>query len=280
MTIYSTTTQHADIDGVAVATRLLQPTAREPLHDVVFCHGTPWSSRVWSAAASELAETHRVFLWDMPGYGASEKHASVDLATQATRFASLLEHWRLDRPLVVAHDVGGAVALGAHLLHGCDVDRMFLWDVVTLEPWGSPFFRLVRTHEDVFSQLPADLHAALVKEYIAGAARRRLSAQWLDRLTTPWCDTGGQAAFYRQIAQLVPEDTTPVADRLDRVRCPVWVGWGEDDPWVPVEQAGLLRQRIPTATRTVILKDTGHLGPVERPDSVNRALREWARSPR
>jgi pimeloyl-ACP methyl ester carboxylesterase len=30
----------------------------------------------------------------------------------------LLSHWALERPHVVAHDIGGTVALRAHLLHG------------------------------------------------------------------------------------------------------------------------------------------------------------------
>jgi pimeloyl-ACP methyl ester carboxylesterase len=41
---------------------------------VVFCHGTPFSSELWKP------------------------------------FAALLGHWNLDRPHVIAHDIGGAVS--------------------------------------------------------------------------------------------------------------------------------------------------------------------------
>ncbi|HIW62168.1 MAG TPA: hypothetical protein H9881_06910 [Candidatus Stackebrandtia excrementipullorum] len=53
---------------------------------------------MWSTVASHLAKSHRVFLWDMPGYGDSEKYAAVGFATQTSRLATLLDHWRLDRP--------------------------------------------------------------------------------------------------------------------------------------------------------------------------------------
>lgn len=269
--------EYVDLDGAAVATYRLQPDVGEPAGDVVFCHGTPWSSRVWAEAARHIGRTHRVLLWDMPGYGRSVKGPSVpvDLKHQMSRFARLLDHWGLDAPLVAAHDIGGAVALGAHLLHGRDYEGLFLWDIVTLEPWGSPFFRLVGANEEVFSQLPAALHAALVREYIAGAARRPLTGEWLDVLAAPWLGADGQNAFYRQIGQLRPEHTVPVSESLGRVRCPVRIGWGEDDPWIPVGQASQLRRLIPGEPPVTVLKDAGHLTPVEQPAEVNRTLQGW-----
>ncbi|MYS50826.1 alpha/beta fold hydrolase, partial [Streptomyces sp. SID6013] len=40
---------------------------------LVLLHGTPFSSYVWRAVARSLARDHLVFVWDMPGYGLSEK---------------------------------------------------------------------------------------------------------------------------------------------------------------------------------------------------------------
>ena len=40
---------------------------------VVFCHGTPWSSRLWAPVADVLSSDHTTYLWDMPGYGESSK---------------------------------------------------------------------------------------------------------------------------------------------------------------------------------------------------------------
>lgn len=268
------------LDGAGIATYVPPTGGRSPAGDVVFCHGTPWSARVWTEAARYLSDGYRVRLWDMPGYGRSAKdpQVTVDLATQMARFARLLAYWNLDRPHVVAHDIGGAVALGAHLLHGAEYAALFLWDTVTLDPWGSPFFRLVADHADVFSRLPSALHAALVREYIAGAAHRPLSGSWMDALSHPWLGTPGQAAFYRQIAALRPVHTRPVAERLRQVRCPVTVGWGARDPWIPVEQAARLRSLLPGDSPVITLDGTGHLAPVEAPSSVNRALEDWLAS--
>lgn len=130
-----------DVGDVTIATYVLTPQTGSATADVVLCHGTPWSSQVWAQVAHSLADGRRIFLWDMPGYGRSTQDGGVpmDLNVQMFRFARLLEHWELTRPWVVAHDIGGAVALGAHLLHHRDYESLFLWEVVTLELWGSDF---------------------------------------------------------------------------------------------------------------------------------------------
>ncbi len=183
---------------------------REP---VVLLHGTPFSSYVWRAVARALSRHHQVFVWDMPGYGASEMAAGQDvsLAAQGRVFTQLLAHWGLAEPLVVAHDFGGAVCLRAHLLHGARYRALALVDPVALAPWGSPFFRLVGEHSDVFEQLPPVLHRALVREYVSSASSPGLHPAVLDRLPGGLLpsDRAGRPAPHRRSTGPVRRDQHP-----------------------------------------------------------------------
>ncbi|MDJ0362500.1 alpha/beta hydrolase [Rhodococcus sp. H29-C3] len=265
------------VDGVRIATYELSPRRPRAQNEVVLCHGTPWSAQVWADVATRLSEGNRVFLWDMPGYGQSDKGPEVDtdLVSQMSRFAALLEHWKLDEPRVIAHDIGGAVTLGAHLLHGRNYAGLFLWDVVTLEPWGSPFFQLVADHSEVFEALPAALHVALVRAYIRGAASQPMNDEVMATLTAPWQGRNGQSAFYRQISQLRIEDTRPVAAALNRVRCPTAIGWGEQDPWIPLAHADRLAQLLPDVPPPTVIEGVGHLTPVEASAAMHHAIESW-----
>src|ERR1700754_1867986 len=118
---------------------------------IVFCHGTPFSSRVWHPFAEALSDDFTVYLWDMPGYGRSSKNAehSVDFDAQSLALVALLDHWGLKQPHVIAHDFGGAVSLRARLVHGASYSSLMLVDVVAIPPSGSPFFQFVQNHSDV-----------------------------------------------------------------------------------------------------------------------------------
>lgn len=240
---------------------------------VVLLHGTPFSSYVWRAIAWALADRHQVYVWDMPGYGTSQMspEQDVSLAAQGRVFAELLTTWGLREPLVVAHDIGGCVALRAHLLHGARYRALALVDAVTLAPWGSPFFRLVAAHTEVFAQLPARLHAALVREYVSSASARGLHPATLEALVAPWLGEPGQGAFYRQIAQADQRHTDEIEPRYRDIDLPVLVCWGEEDTWLPVAQARELVKRIPGA-RLRLLPGAGHLVQEDAPAQLTGVL--------
>ncbi|MFJ8636269.1 alpha/beta fold hydrolase [Streptomyces sp. NPDC093568] len=240
---------------------------------VVLLHGTPFSSYVWRAVARSLARDHEVYVWDMPGYGTSEKGPGQDvsLAAQGRVFGELLGHWGLAKPLVVAHDFGGAVALRAHLLHDARYRALALVDPVALAPWGSPFFRLVGEHAEVFERLPPALHGALVREYVVSASSAGLRPAVLDRLVAPWLDGTGQAAFYRQIAQSDQRYTDEIQGRYGTIGIPTLVCWGEDDTWIPVAKGRELAGLVPGA-RFEPIAGAGHLVQEDAPAELTAAL--------
>ncbi|MFC8248030.1 alpha/beta fold hydrolase [Streptomyces chartreusis] len=240
---------------------------------VVLLHGTPFSSYVWRAVARSLAREYDVHVWDMPGYGSSEKAEGQDvsLAAQGRVLGELLAHWELTEPLVVAHDFGGAVALRAHLLHGARYRALALVDPVALAPWGSPFFRLVGAHADVFERLPPALHGALVREYVASASSPGLRPDVLDRLVEPWLDDTGQAAFYRQIAQADQRYTDEIQGRYGGIGIPTLVCWGEGDTWIPIAKGRELAALVPGA-RLEPIAGAGHLVQEDAPAQLTAAL--------
>ena len=243
---------------------------------VVLLHGTPFSSYVWRDIATALSFRHRVYLWDMPGYGSSEMRAGqeVSLAAQGRVFHELLDHWGLEAPQVVGHDFGGAVALRAHLLHGAAYSRLALVSPVALRPWGSPFFRLVGEHTEVFERLPPSLHRALVSEYVTSASATGLRADQLDHLVRPWSDERGQPAFYRQIEQADQAHTDQIQGLYADLDLPVLVCWGQEDTWIPPERTRTLASMIPGASSRPI-EGAGHLVQLDAPAQLTAALTEF-----
>lgn len=242
---------------------------------IVLLHGTPFSSFIWRSIARSLAPHHVVYVWDMPGYGTSAQFDGQDLSLDALSgvFADLLEYWELSEPAVVAHDSGGAIALGTHLLREVPYERLALVDAVSLPPWGSAFFEVVGEQADVFVQLPSRLHQALVREYVTTACSTALRPEILDALVQPWLGDHGQPAFYRQLEQrrADPGYVDQFVDRYAEIDIPVVVCWGADDTWVPADRGRELAARIPGAGLRII-PGAGHLVHEDRPAELTAAL--------
>lgn len=236
---------------------------------LILAHGWPWSSFSWHRIIPKLAEDHEVFWYDMPGYGASEKSADqpTSLDVQGGIFAFMLEHLGLKKPNVLAHDFGGAVTLRAHLLHGCNYEKLLLMNVVALSPWGSDFFDHVGRHVEAFTGLPPTIHKAVVRAYIDGALVSTIPPDDFEALCAPWLTEEGRGSFYRQFAQADESYTDAIEPLLSDMRCAAKVIWGEDDPWIPVARGKELAKRLSTVDFTPI-PDVGHLPQIEAPHRV------------
>lgn len=267
--------QSFDFDGQAVAYDTLGEG--DP---VVLIHGTAFSSYVWRNIARELARDRKVYLFDLLGYGQSEMAdgQDVSLGVQNRLLAALLRHWDLERPKVIAHDFGGATALRAHLLDGCEYDRLLLIDPVAIRPWGSPFVQHVRRHEEAFAGVPDYMQRAILQAYIRGAVHRPISDDELEPYLAPWLGALGKPAFYRQIAQMDIKFTDEIQDRYSSIRCPVTLLWGTEDAWIPIERGHELAGMIPDC-EFVEVPGSGHLMQEDAPEAiVAAALRFFAGS--
>lgn len=243
---------------------------------LVLLHGTPFSSIVWRRIAPWLARHRRIHYFDLLGYGRSEKpDGDVSLGIQNKVFAALLDHWRLDRPDVIAHDFGGSTALRTHLLDARDYRSLLLVDPVAIGPSGSPFVQAAKDNQEVFAGLPAYIHEAILRAYISGAVFNTLRDDEMRLYVEPWLGDEGQKAFYRQIAQMSDRFTDDIEHRFGEMRCPTTILWGQDDEWISVDHGEELARRIPGASFAVVPK-AKHLVQEDAPEAIiATALSFW-----
>ncbi|MEX3016315.1 alpha/beta fold hydrolase [Gymnodinialimonas hymeniacidonis] len=239
---------------------------------LVLAHGWPWSSYSWSRVVPRLSQRFTCHLYDMPGFGQSDKTGPrpMSLDTQGEVFAEMLDHWGLSEPAVIAHDFGGAVTLRAHILHGCRYSAWVLMNVVAMRPWGSGFFDHVGRHTDAFHGTPPHIHEAIVRAYINGALIRDLPSEDIEALVTPWLGAQGQSAFYAQFALADERFTAEVEPSFPALTPKPAILWGAEDPWIPLDRGRALAELIGAPLTELV--GLGHLPQLEDPDRVASAL--------
>lgn len=243
---------------------------------LVLVHGTPFSSYVWREIAPALAQTNTIYVFDLLGYGSSEKRdgQDVSLAAQSRILAELLDHWKLENPYIVGHDFGGAIMLRTHLLEGCKFGAIALIDAVALSLWGSPFYRLVQEYSGVFKQIPAYMHRAVVAAYVRDATYNPMADEAMEPYLEPWLGAEGQDAFYRQISQNDQRYTDEIEPRYGEIQRPVLILWGEEDRWIPPSRGEQLHKAIPTSELRTIPR-CAHLAQEDAPETVIGHLRDF-----
>jgi pimeloyl-ACP methyl ester carboxylesterase len=185
----------------------------------VLVHGTPSRAVVWRNLIPSLARTHRVFAFDMLGFGDSERalEQDVSVAAHGRVLAELIELWELEAPALVGHDIGGATVLRAHLLEDAPASRIALIDSVVLAPWITP-----RTRRMQKEQPPDEELAAAIREHLEGATVTRLEP----RSMTPCSGSGRGRRDGPSICATWPASTkaTPSNSATSSTpwTCPCW----------------------------------------------------------
>lgn len=240
---------------------------------VVLVHGTPAWSYLWRRVVPLLAREYTVYVWDLLGFGDSRLGADVEpsIARQSRTLAELVEHWRLDAPSLVGHDIGGGTVMRAHLVDGVPVRRLALVDAAVLGPWNTPFTEHMQRHAAAYRTMPPHVFADIVEPRLRTAVHQELPAGVLEEYLRPWRGEAGQARWVHQAASVDHADTAPAVDRLDRVTAPTLVLWGEHDGWLEPAVGHRLAAAIPSARMTTV-PGGGHFLPEDAPKAVAAAL--------
>ncbi len=240
---------------------------------VVLVHGTPSRSRIWRGVVPRLAERHAVYVYDLPGFGESERYEGQDvsIAAQGRVLAELMEAWGLEDPAVAGHDIGGGIVLRAHLLEGVAFGKISLLDAVVLTPWGTPALGHVREHLGAYRTMPTGVFEAYVAARLKGTTSGPMDEETFEAYLSQWRGPDGQAAYLRKDAALLQRDTADVERLLGDVRAPVMVVWGGEDAWLDPSQAESLAGRILGAEHRLV-PGAGHFVMEDAPGEVAEIL--------
>jgi pimeloyl-ACP methyl ester carboxylesterase len=225
--------------------------------------------------AGRLSSRFRVVAVDRPGCGWSTRSAGAqaDLSSQAAALAALIDRLGMERPLVVGHSLGGAVALALALEHPDKVSGLAL-----LAP-------LTHMRDDVPAVFKGLTIASpglrkLVAWTLAVPGSIRKSASTLEQVFGPeavpkdFGTRGGGLLSLRPDAflgassdlQALPARLPALEQRYGLLRIPVGILYGKDDRILDWRANGhALADKVPGARLQLI--EGGHMLPITNPDA-------------
>jgi pimeloyl-ACP methyl ester carboxylesterase len=243
---------------------------------LILVHGTPSRSYIWRDVASRLADRFTVYVFDLLGFGQSERREGLDVSIsgQSRVLADLVEAWELDAPSVAGHDIGGAIALRTHLLEGVSFGCIALLDSVVLRPWITPTTRYVKAHLDVYRTMPVKTFEAILASHLRTATHKPLDEHAFATYLEGWRGESGQRLYLNKDAQLDERDTAEFEPLLPSIGVPVSIIWGEQDAWLDPALAERLHELIP-GSDLLVLPETGHFAMEDSPQHITAALLDF-----
>ncbi len=265
---------------------------------MVFAHGYGLSQHAWHYQRRDLAEDHRLVLYDQRGHGASDEAGEAGYRIEALGqdLAAVLDALvpRGERPMLVGHSMGGMSVLS--FVEQLPERVADLGGVVLVDTAGSHV-----VSGGVIGTGAAAL--GLVESAVAGVAVRVLGrgSTGADRVTSTSSDLSwlltrairlsrsaspAHVAFTEQLLLDCPNSVKaalgPMFASLDLAHTaalltvPTLVIVGSQDRLTPLRAARRLADALPRG-QLIVLPGVGHMAPLEAHEAVTAHLRLFAR---
>lgn len=244
---------------------------------VVFLHGFPTSSHLWSDVVPLMPRGHRLVVLDLLGFGRSDRPLThpVDVGAHAERTVALLDELRIDRACFVGHGIGGGIAQTLAVRHARRVSHLSLIDSAALDRWPTLGGRLARSVARVARAahlFPSRAFLAILRRDLArGYADPVHAERSIDLYLRPYADAAGREAMVAHLRALSGDGLADVDAGLSSIATPTSLLWGQHDRLVPVSVGRRLQATIPGATLDVV-PGARHFTPEESPRQVADAI--------
>jgi pimeloyl-ACP methyl ester carboxylesterase len=260
---------------------------------IVLAHGWTEALFYWIYQILELARDHRVVAYDQRGHNRSGRAAGGDYSL--ARFGEDVE-----AVLAAAVPAGERAVLAGHSLGAMSIAAWAESHEVESRVRGAALLNTGVSHlvaEQLLVRYPR-----FARTFGESVSRRAFlgSRAKLPTISSPVHHAAiryfafgptaspAQVAFYERMLIACPADVRAdvgiaiadmnLDDALARLTVPTLVVAGELDRLTPPSHARRIGAALPDLSALLVLPETGHMGPLERPAEVSEALRELARS--
>jgi len=252
----------------------IQDTGPRDAPTLVLLHGFGASLQTWDAWAAELEKQWRVVRMDVPAFGLTGPAVNNDYSDEAdvARLLALLDQLGLQHVALGGHSMGGRIAWNFAAAHPERVSHLLL-----VSPDGFPDPR--STSEQTYKVSPwlglmkYSLPAWALKMGVAPAYGddTLLNPQTLRRYQDMMRAPGVRAALIERMRQTRNIDPVP---RLQNLKMPVLLVWGDKDAFIPISNAQDYLKAIPHAVLASI-PQAGHVVHEEAPLPSVQAVKEF-----
>ena len=215
---------------------------------VVLVHGLAGSTRWWTPVLPALAARRAVYLVDLPGFGAMRGGRRGGLAGAAAWLGDWLDAVGVERPALVGHSMGAAIALRVAAGRADRLDRLVL-----VTPAGLP------TGRSLFG------YAVPLATALRHSTPRFLAVLATDAVRA------GPLSLLHATRDVLADD---VRGELRAITVPTLVLVGERDTLIPPAVGDMVRRELPAA-RLVVLESAGHVPMFDRPDAFNDVVLDF-----
>jgi pimeloyl-ACP methyl ester carboxylesterase len=238
-------------------------TGRWPLETdkptLVFIHGAANNRLFWRHQIEGLADHANTIAMDLPGHGKSPGPGRGDIADYTQVVLSFIDEMNIVDPIPCGLSMGGAITQQLLMDHGDRFSAGILMNTGARLRVNPLLFKTIETNFEKF-----------IESIVSMALSPQSDKDVLRPVIYEIVDCKPKVAYNDFKAC----DRFDVMQRLNEIEAPVLVVTASDDKLTPAKYGQFIAQEINNA-QLVNIDAAGHMPPLEKPEEVNAAIRQF-----
>jgi pimeloyl-ACP methyl ester carboxylesterase len=243
---------------------------------VILVHGVgDDASDIWSKLVPVLEKQYRVIYFDLPGFGRSDKLDALYSPNNYAEFIKWVYDKYIDGPMyLIGHSMGGAISLCYAGTYPGSLQRLILVDAAgilhrTAFTKSLASIQKIEISKFKLFQDEIDLLSRFIETNLLGETQQLLPKDVSIILDNP---------FLRKKLFNTPQKIASVAliyadfsKKIDNVKAPLFIIWGEKDTIAPLRTGKMLSYTIPYSSLS-IMPNLSHNPMIDRPPDFNNLI--------
>ena len=240
---------------------------------IVFGHSLLFSGRMFDDQIAELKDHYRCVTFDFRGQGKSQvTQSGYDMDTLTEDARQVIERLGCAPCHFLGHSMGGFVGIRLAVRQPKLVKSLILVNTSADSEAAAnlPKYRLlnfIARWVGAWAVASNVMPIFFGPKFLSDPARKQARIKWRQEIVA-----NHPIGVTRAVKGVITRED--VNDLLNKIRAPTLIIAGEQDVPLPPEKSKRMHACIPNS-RLVIIPNAGHMAPVEEPEAVNAAVKEF-----
>ena len=238
---------------------------------IILVHGFPFDHTMWQSQVDVLSEKYFCITYDIRGLGESPVgDGQYTMESFVDDLEIVIDELKLDKPVLCGLSMGGYISLRALERFENKFSVAILCDTRSEADNNEGKLKRAAAIKKINTEGLAPFTKDFITNCYGDIYKKRYKAEFEKRIakSSAFNPVGVKGSLLAMLSR------TDTSDYLNKIKIPTLVICGEFDALTPPSVMKAMADKI-NEPEFVVIKDSGHMSPIENPAEVNNAIKKF-----
>lgn len=213
--------------------------------NIILLHGWGLNLNYFNRLINDLKYNYSIYAIDLPGFGKSELKEPFNTSDYSKIILEFIKHFKIENPILLGHSFGGKIIIDLITNRNYNPSKIILIDSAGINKKKSIYKKYKIYKYKLLKRLIKKIYNEKRANYLLEDLRKKYGSK----------DYNNKNIILRNTLVKVVNDN--YIDKLNLIKCPTILLWGEYDTETPISNGVIMNKNIKNSA-LITIKNANH----------------------